>query len=218
MTPVLAIAEYKSSSVLLDGVEVVVYWDDGDTFKISPDGPSARLEGYNTLESYGPVHKFGPGPAALFDVAKAATALARSKTWVCHRSEGEGGYGRIAVDCPKLRRQLLEQGLAHVFSVDTAAPVADQDAQSRGITAKNGMWAGGAPATILTSVHSIDEHVDQKESYHRQTQVQTGLAPKITHKTLVQPCTWVCEQDSCMLYVPYSKRYGSSQAPCIQGH
>ena len=86
--------------VLLDGKETQVNWDDGDTFFAPERGLKARLVGYNTLESYGAVHRFGPGEKRLFEIAGEATALAKSKAWVCTTRDGEGGYGRKSVDCP----------------------------------------------------------------------------------------------------------------------
>ena len=54
--------QVHKTTVNLDGIEIEVKWDDGDTFHgVHPDGRKikARLNGYNTLESYGPVHQWG---------------------------------------------------------------------------------------------------------------------------------------------------------------
>ena len=56
----------------------------------------------------------------------------------------EGGYGRKNVDCPDLRRALLEAGLAHVFSVSGPADEADLKAQAIGIKAAAGYVVRGA--------------------------------------------------------------------------
>jgi len=205
-----------NGSVRLDGQAVEVHWDDGDTFKVLASGMKARLVGYNTLESYGAIHRFGPGPQALYAISSKATDLARSKVWDCKSQAGEGGYGRKAVDCPGLRRALLEAGLAHPFSVDSAAPKADLDAQNMAIQAKAGMWSAGAPKFIVTSVHSIDEKPDQTETYNRVLDVATGEAPKHKHTKKHEPCSWVCHEDSCLLYVPYSQRYGERKASCLR--
>ena len=54
---------HPDANVLLDGVAVVADWDDGDTFAFidanSGERVKARLSGFNTLESYGPVHRWG---------------------------------------------------------------------------------------------------------------------------------------------------------------
>ena len=117
----------------------------------------ARLMGYNTLESYGAVHRFGPGEKRLFEIAGEATTLARSQAWTCTSYNTEGGYGRKNVDCPDLRRALLEAGLAHVFSVSGPADEADLKAQAIGIKAAAGMWSEGPPSSLVTSIHSLDE-------------------------------------------------------------
>ena len=116
--------EYPSA-IILDGKKVAVNWDDGDTFAVKLEGADkvsrARLNGFNTLESYGPVHKWGRWKfRTLFAVAKQAGERAASEVWTCERLEGEGGYGRLLVDCPDLRLALLQEGLAHNFSIDAA--------------------------------------------------------------------------------------------------
>ena len=48
--------------VLIDDTYHDVNWSDGDSFRITSGrmrGQRVRLLGYNTLESYGPVHKWG---------------------------------------------------------------------------------------------------------------------------------------------------------------
>ena len=202
--------------VSLDGTEVAVYWDDGDTFYVPSLDLKARLSGYNTLESYGPVHRFGPGEHALYKIASEATALAKSEVWACTTTATEGGYGRKGVDCPDLRRALLEGGLAHVFAVQAGAPQADLDAQARGIAAKNGMWSGGAPKYIVTSVHSLDEKEGAETTYNRVMETATGVASERRHSNIHQACEWVCMEDSCLLYVPYNQRYGSNKAACLK--
>ena len=205
-----------NGKVQLDGQVVEVYWDDGDTFKVVSTGQSARLVGYNTLESYGPIHKFGPGPTVLFGVAKAATQLAIGSVWQCRSQEGSGGYGRAVVDCPDLRSALLTAGLAHAFSVSGPAPAADIADQRRGIDAKLGMWAQGAPSSIVTSAHSVDDKPGQQESYNRILDVATGHAPKRSHTQTYAACSWACVGESCLLYIPYKQRYGDAKADCLK--
>ena len=202
--------------IMLDGVETNVHWDDGDTFFAPSSGVKARLVGYNTLESYGAVHRFGPGEVALFQIASDATALATSRSWTCTTESGEGGYGRKSVDCPGLRGALLEAGLAHAFSVQGPAPKDDLDAQARGIEAKAGMWAQGAPKGLVTSVHSLDEKPGATSTYNRVLNVETGEASKRPHANTHKPCEWVCAEGSCLLYVPYKQRYGDGKAQCLQ--
>lgn len=202
--------------VVLDGVQTAVHWDDGDTFFAPGTKIKARLNGYNTLESYGAVHRFGPGEAALFEISEQATVLARSQSWHCTIQPGSGGYGRKSVDCPDLKQALLEQGLAHVFAVDEPADSKDIAAQQRAMSEKLGMWSQGVPKGLITSVHSIDEKPNQKESYNRVVDLTTGLAPKRKHQNTYSSCEWVCMEGSCLLYVPYGQRYGSQKASCLK--
>ena len=206
------------SLVVLDGVQVAVEWDDGDTFKVPESGLSARLMGYNTLESYGPVHRFGPGEDALYRVAIAATEMARSKKWECNVVPGDGGYGRKTVDCPQLRKALLEAGLAHPFSVDGPAPAVDLAAQKVAIDGGLGMWQKGPVKSMITSLHSMDEKrsMEKKSAYNRVLDVRSGQASPRIHTEVYAVCSWVCQGESCMLYVPYAQRYGENRADCLK--
>ena len=201
--------------MVLDGVETGVHWDDGDTFMVPSSRLKARLHGFNTLEGYGEVHRFGPGEKVLAQVAADATVWARSQSWTCTSMEGSGGYGRTRMDCPELRRTMLERGLAHVFAVSSEPSSEDLAAQRKGIESKAGMWIDGAPELIVTSVHSVDEKPGQTETYNRILDVETGKTTKRTHSNTYAACEWVCEGESCLLYVPYAKRYGPNRAPCL---
>jgi len=216
LTPPKPTPPAANGTVILDGVETPVHWDDGDTFMVPSTRLKARLGGYNTLESYGAVHRFGPGELHLQRIATEATALAKSKPWACTAQQGSGGYGRTRVDCPGLREALLEAGLAHVFAVDETGSPGDLAAQQRGIDGGLGMWAKGAPSAIVTSVHSVDEKPGQTETYNRILDIQTGTTSKRMHGNVYRPCEWVCEGDSCLLYVPYAQRYGPSRADCLR--
>jgi hypothetical protein len=49
-------------TIVLNGEKVQVNWTDGDSFKIKEGkfkGAGTRLQGFNTLEAYGPVHRWG---------------------------------------------------------------------------------------------------------------------------------------------------------------
>jgi len=215
LTPPRPALPEPNGTVKLDGVETPVHWDDGDTFFVPSTRTKARLQGFNTLEGYGAVHRFGPGEKVLFDNAKAATDLARSKVWSCTLSEQSGGYGRKTVDCPDLRRALLEGGLAHVFSVAGPANADDLGFQQKGIDDRVGMWVNGAPKSIVTSVHSVDEKPGATDSYNRVLDIATGEAKKQVHQNVYKTCEWVCVDAACLLYVPYSVRYGEGRAACL---
>ena len=212
--------EGDSAQVNLDGVLVDVRWDDGDTFSWhDPDSGEklkARLKGFNTLESYGPVHRWGEWTGAeLYARAKAAGTVAGSAVWTCHDTGDGGGYGRKLIDCPDLRQHMLAQGHAHAFSID--APALDDDLahQSVAIEKGRGMWAKGVPEGLLTSLHSSDER-DDGSAYNRLCSLITGQCDKSNHTGTYTTCQEVCEQGSCMLYVPYKQRYGEGRADCLR--
>lgn len=204
-------------AVFLDGKLIPVNWDDGDTFSTPDRAIRARLAGYNTLESYGPVHRWGDWTAAeLYLLAKAAGARARTEVWTCTTQAGGGGYGRQSVDCPDLRRALLQEGLAHTFSVEGEASAEDQVVQAQAIANEVGIWAKGVPAGIVTSVHSLDEREGAAQTYDRVCSTATGTASKTSHAQTYAACSEVCRSGSCLVYVPYSLRYGESRADCLR--
>ena len=209
------------SLMVLDGELTFAKWDDGDTFSVKPATKGrrirARLKGYNTLESYGPVHHWGEWTGQeLYHIAKQATHLARSQSWTCFSTGESGGYGRIVSDCPELRRKLIAEGLAHVFVIDTTADAHDLALQEQAIKAKKGMWAKGAPEKIVTSLHSADENKKKGDSYNRLCSTQTGVANVEKHRNYYSLCEKVCIEQSCMTYIPFKKRYGKRKAICAE--
>ena len=199
---------------------------EGDTFAIPGDDGKKlrmRLAGYNTLESYGPVHRWGTWTGAeLYALAKQAGTVAGNQAWTCIITDEEGGYGRKVADCPDLRAALLGQGLAHVFAVDDEPSATDIEVQLQAVESKAGMWAKGAPEGLITSLHSLDEKPDQEATYNRVAAVSTGVAAKHEHAESYTSCQEVCVGDappegdgSCMLYVPYTNRYGDGKADCL---
>jgi micrococcal nuclease len=209
------------AKILLDGKEVNVNWDDGDTFSVISTGAEkpirARLNGFNTLESYGPVHQWGTWTEQeLYLLAKQAGVFAAAKVWSCTDTKKGGGYNRILVDCPDLRKEILEVGLAHPFSIDGSAPAEDIASLQKAIDNSAGMWAKGAPTLLVTSLHSQDEKAD-KDAYNRVCDLRSGECKAETHTNVYEICEKVCvDNDSCMIYVPYSKRYGEQRAKCLQ--
>ena len=154
-----ALATPGAGQVVLDGELLKVRWDDGDTFswKGAAEKVRARLADYNTLESYGPVHRWGQWTYdELYAVAKEATAVVRKGGWTCQRTGKGGGYGRVGVRCPGAAKALVSAGLAHVFAVGRAGNPELIAAQESAIAAKRGMWAKGAPQGLVTSLHSAE--------------------------------------------------------------
>ncbi|TNF31890.1 MAG: nuclease [Deltaproteobacteria bacterium] len=218
----------RKQTILLDGVTERVNWNDGDSFRIlggRRDGQKARLAGYNTLESYGPVHFWGGFTGwDLYHTHKDATALAKSQEWECTSDGSADGYGRILVACPELRKRLISEGLAHVYAYGDEVPDPELIAlQLKAQNERNGMWAKGIPRAIVTSVHSIDEpgSGDDKgpraESYNRVCDTATGKTYAIAHTTIFKPCDAFCFGGSCLLYIPFKQRYGKNRVACVIG-
>ncbi|HEU4385331.1 MAG TPA: thermonuclease family protein, partial [Anaeromyxobacteraceae bacterium] len=183
-------------SVTLDGATRAVRWIDGDTFRVL-DGPeagrSARIAGYNALESYGPVHRWGAWrPAELLSVAHQATARARSGQWRCTGGGGEDRYRRLLVSCPDLALALVGDGLAMVFAVGDPPGegllAAQRSAQQRGA----GMWEKGVPPRLPSSLHSADEPDLEGGAYDRIVDTRTGTAEVSPHQRTYRVCQEVC--------------------------
>ena len=140
-------------TVILDGVSIAVEWDDGDTFHgKTADGTKikARLAGYNTLESYGPVHQWGDWTEKeLYAFAKESGVFASKRfgnVQIPKKAEDMDGCLLIVQDC--LRKAMLENGFAHPFSIGGPAPEADMQALRTGIENKAGIWAKGCTEIV----------------------------------------------------------------------
>ena len=162
--------EHKDYNLNLDGVELQARWDDGDTFSAhTQDGENkkkikARMNGYNTLESYGPVHSWGSWTEQeLYRFAKESGKVAQASIWTCSDLHTGGGYGRLLVDCPDLRSKLLREGYAHPFSVKNAAPQKDLEDMKYARDNKKGIWEKGTPNYLITSLHSQSEYQEKNE-------------------------------------------------------
>lgn len=203
-------------TVILDGQPTRVRWTDGDTFQVD-SGPlkgfSSRLAGYNTLETYGPVHRVGEaGPEALWQVARAAAPLLAREAWRCATLGQRDGYGRALVTCPDAAAALLRAGMAMVFAMDGRADPALLAAQREAQAARRGLWAGGVPPLVLTSVHAEGEKgLGPKGAYDRVVDTATGQATARPHHRRYLPCQEVCLGEgagrTCMTYVPFERRY-----------
>jgi endonuclease YncB( thermonuclease family) len=229
LAPHLAGARHRGASgvpatVIVDGVPTRVRWTDGDTFRIDEGagrGRSARLVGVNALETYGPVHRFGRlSPAALLAIAKGSAALAASEPWTCAAGRSDG-YGRLLVSCPGAASLLVRRGQAMVFAVDGPADPAllalQREAQAEGV----GLWAGGVPREIVTSVHSAGERgLGPRGAYDRVVDTRTGVAAARPHARVYAVCEEVCagsgRDESCLVYVPFERRY-RDRPPCLTG-
>jgi micrococcal nuclease len=204
-------------SIVLNGEKVEVTWSDGDSFKLKEGkfkGAGTRLQGFNTLEAYGPVHRWGEWTAQeLFELAEGSAAHAAVKTWECTTDEKKDGYGRLLVNCPELTRHMILAGYAMLYSVDGPVDPVLLALQQEAIKNKAGMWKKGAPRGVVTSLHSLGEKDSDGAvtAYNRIADTRTGAAVKREHQLRYQTCEEVCEETegekSCMVYVPFENRY-----------
>lgn len=203
--------------VVLNGTRTEVRWSDGDSFKVKSgpyQGRGTRLVGYNTLESYGPVHRWGEWtPDELHALAKAAGPAAAAGTWNCTTGGEADGYGRLLVLCPDLAQAMVRQGYAVAYAVEGGAPLPGTlEAQVEAMQAGRGIWAKGRVHGVVTSVHSLGEDGStEPQAYNRVVDTRTGVALKRAHAKTYATCEWVCEetdgQSSCMRFVPFARRY-----------
>lgn len=183
--------------VFLDGQAVPVYFSDGDSFRFlggPHSGRNTRIAGFNTLESYGPVHQWGDWhPYELYVNAKQATLNARRGVWHCTTDGEPDTYGRLLVECPDLAVDQIRKGLAHAMNVDDAPARPEYlRAQRSAIAARRGMWAHGVPAFVLTSIHSITEDPSNERAYNRMVSTRDGHSEKWGHTDTYAQCTWQC--------------------------
>lgn len=206
----------KRNYIYIDDEVTEVYFNDGDTFKVIGEKDSARIAGYNTLENYGPVHQWhGLSTLDLFDLAQEAAKKARSGEWHCVSKDEEDSYGRLLVECDDLAIALIEQGLAHAYSINKT-PAKEIYLRAQAYAQENhlGMWAKGVPEYIITSLHSA--HEPGRSHYNRLISTDDGHTEQWSHHTVYRDCELVCyEEHSCMVYVSFGNRYGKNRAECL---
>ncbi|MFO7564843.1 MAG: thermonuclease family protein [Enhygromyxa sp.] len=190
-------AAEPQTKVILNGKAVPVYFNDGDSFRVLAGefkDAKARLAGFNTLESYGPVHVWGGWTAKeLYVLAKMGTYNGRDGVWECETEGKTDTYGRILVWCPKLAEDQIRKGYAHVMTIDDQPGRPELvAAQKEAIAARRGIWAHGVPDYILTSLHSKEEDVDGKGTYNRLISTVDGHSVKWRHTDRYRECDRVC--------------------------
>jgi endonuclease YncB( thermonuclease family) len=211
------------SAVLIDGQRAAVRWTDGDSFHVDSGplrGRSVRLADVNALEAYGPVHRIGTlSPSALFELARASAGVAASGQWSCSSLGRRDVYGRTLVRCPEAAAALVRSGHAMVFAVEGRADEALLELQREAQAAGRGLWAGGVPPRLLSSLHSVGERgVDQRGAYDRHVDTATGAARPVRHRRTYALCQEVCLEGplaSCLRYVPVRQRY-RRWPPCAE--
>jgi endonuclease YncB( thermonuclease family) len=224
-------AQAQTSLVRLNGVSTPVYYNDGDTFRALA-GPLRRrpfrLAGFNTLESYGPTHRWGGWHyKELYVLAKLGTYNARRGFWSCAADPAEkDGYGRLLADCPDLRESQLRRGFAHIMVIDEEPSRTDVLAQREAIVHRRGIWAKGVPSVVLTSLHSADERFDSTNNYNRLVSPLDGYAGdeiKWRHQENYSECQEVCHPDKKVawddaLRVIAALRADATTGPLIAGY
>lgn len=224
-TVVLALLTMGAASAVADGPTVTlnggvvpVRWSDGDSFRIQGgeyEGASARLGGYNSLESYGPVHRWGEWTASeLAQNARDAKTTAMSGSWTCTTTGERDHYDRVLVTCADLIEAMVSAGHGHLFALDGPADPAHVAAQLAAQEAGAGMWQKGVPEGIVTSLHSAAEGRDH--TYNRVISSADGSSTQVSHEETYAVCQEVCLQGSCLVYVPFANRYGGDRAECLR--
>jgi endonuclease YncB( thermonuclease family) len=189
------------TQVFVNGSPMPVHFNDGDSFRIKGGklaGTQCRLGGYNTLETFGPCHRWGKWhKKEMYWLAKMATYHARRGVWHCESKDmKKDGYGRLLLYCKDLATDLVRRGLAHAYSVNykRARPellAAQRDA----IKHRRGIWAHGVPDYIITSLHSAAEGGGRDgKTYNRMISAWDGHSAKWQHKDSYSTCQEVCRK------------------------
>ena len=219
-------AEAYTTPIFFNGVKTWVHFNDGDTFRIVSGeykNSAVRVEGINTLESYGPVHQWGEWTTKeLFKNSAQATAESKKGNWHCVSKSKQDTYGRLLGVCDDLSSSLILKGLAHMMMVDKT-PADRKFVKLQQIAMRNaaGMWEKGIPEYILTSAHSSDEPDLKGSAYNRFVSTQDGHSEIVKHRSIYKECTRVHGplariDASTLIYVPFENRYGQDRAGCLQ--
>ncbi|MCR9159235.1 MAG: thermonuclease family protein [Nannocystaceae bacterium] len=220
-------AKEPQTKVYINGKPTPVFFNDGDSFRVlggSYQGTKARLAGYNTLESYGPVHSWGDWTEKeMYVIAKMATYHARKGVWHCETDGDTDTYGRMLLWCEDLATELVREGYAHAMSIndDPAKPVL-VEAQREAIANRRGLWAHGVPKFILTSLHSAEEDVDGRGTYNRLVSSDDAHSVKWKHTNRYSECDKICHSvfevdDAAVDAVTAELKTDAKVAPWIAG-
>jgi endonuclease YncB( thermonuclease family) len=198
--PSTARAGEAVTKVFINGRATPVSFNDGDSFRplAGPyKGSQSRLAGFNTLESFGPVHSWGTWTEReMWVLAKLATKNAQRGVWHCETDGKRDGYGRLLMFCKDLAKSHIEQGLAMVMSVDQTPGDAELiDAQRSAVAAGRGMWAHGVPTYVLSSLHATSEGGGKDgKTYNRLVSTLDGHSEKWLHEDDYAECQRVCRR------------------------
>ena len=193
-----AAAAQPASKVYINGRPTPVYFNDGDSFKplAGPyKGIQSRLAGFNTLESFCPVHSWGAWTEKeMWVIAKLATKHAQKGVWHCETDGKKDGYGRLLMNCKDLAKSHIENGFAQVMSVNAEPGDAELVAtQQSAIRNRRGMWAHGVPSYIVSSLHAASEGGGKDgKTYNRLVSTTDGHSEKWLHDIDYPECEKVC--------------------------
>lgn len=192
------------TKVFVNGAVTPVYFNDGDSFRIQAGpfkGTQSRLSGYNTLESFGPVHSWGTWTEKeMHVIAKMATHEAQLGVWHCEGDGKKDGYGRLLLFCKDLALHLIGKGLAHTYSVNEEPGDPELlKVQREAMAARRGMWAHGIPRFIVTSLHSKSEGGDKNGvTSNRLISTTDAHSDKWVHNDDYAECQKVCSEVDMM--------------------
>ena len=190
-------AAEPATRVVLNGVPSPVYFNDGDSFRVLAgklSGTKGRTAGFNTLESYGPVHQWGGWTAReLYVLAKMGTLNARRGEWSCTSDMSTDTYGRTLWWCRDLAIDQVRKGLAHTLTItdEPARPElleAQWEAQAKGA----GIWAHGMPSYVITSTHALGERPGHSTASNRRVSSVDGHSRMWEHTEVYDDCRRVC--------------------------
>lgn len=192
------------TKVYINGSVTPVYFNDGDSFRIQAGpfkGTQSRLSGYNTLESFGPVHSWGTWTEKeMYVIAKMATHEAQQGVWHCEGDGKKDGYGRLLLFCKDLATHLIGKGLAHTYSVNEEPGDPDLlKVQREAMGARRGMWAKGVPRFVMTSLHAKSEGGDKHgQTSNRLISTTDAHSDKWVHNDDYAECQKVCHEVDLM--------------------
>ena len=188
------------TKVFINGQATPVSFNDGDSFRPAAGpykGSQSRLAGYNTLESFGPVHSWGTWTETeMWVIAKLATKHAQKGVWNCETDGKKDGYGRLLMWCKDLAKSHIENVYAMAMTIDENA--ADSElvaAQKTAIANRRGMWAHGVPSFVLSSLHSTSEGGGKDgKTYNRLVSTIDGHSERWLHTDDYKECAKVCRE------------------------
>ena len=195
-----AAAAEPLTKVFINGRPTPVSFNDGDSFRPQAGpykGSQSRLSGYNTLESFGPVHSWGTWTEKEMWVnAKLATKHAQHGVWHCETDGKKDGYGRLLMHCKDLAKSLIENGFAMAMTIDEQAAESELvQAQADAIGNKKGMWAHGVPSYVLSSLHASSEGGGKDgKTYNRLVSTTDGHSERWLHDEDYAECKKVCRE------------------------